>query len=288
MTPRDPNAEAIAQAAQLEDLATQHELLGRTDEARHYLTQAIGIVERVGGPNALFDVALLLHLAHVEEIAKNQGARLVAMERAVAIAQTVYGPNHPNMRDLADRLCSAHDDKQQPACRERFHFEHLVRTRDPSTAASAATNAATTGAATNGAATGAAATATLTALSPQGTASPRAPTDPALPANQQPPSGGAAVNGNVANAAAVVQSMAADFRRCYNRGLQEDPSSQGSVRLRGRIGASGEVLSADTYVPPRISATVCNCLLDVMMSKRFGPPEGGGATIVIPITFVSQ
>lgn len=33
---------------------------------------------------------------------------------------------------------------------------------------------------------------------------------------------------------------------------------------------------------------VGECVLDVVMQSRFAPPEGGGATIVIPVTFVSQ
>src|SRR6185437_1773606 len=49
--------------------------------------------------------------------------------------------------------------------------------------------------------------------------------------------GGAAVSGgSVANASAVVAGMAAGFRRCYNKGLQEDPNMKGSVRITARIG----------------------------------------------------
>src|SRR5262249_43081874 len=56
--------------------------------------------------------------------------------------------------------------------------------------------------------------------------------------------GGAITSGgNVANASAVVAGMAAGFRRCYNKGLTEDPSMKGSVRITARIGPNGEVLS---------------------------------------------
>jgi hypothetical protein len=81
--------------------------------------------------------------------------------------------------------------------------------------------------------------------------------------------------------------MAAGFRRCYNKGLQEDPNMKGSVRITAKIGPNGEVLSA---VPSGsgLSGTVVGCVAARVSSAQFSPPEGGGATVVIPVTFVSQ
>jgi hypothetical protein len=101
--------------------------------------------------------------------------------------------------------------------------------------------------------------------------------------------GGAAVSGgSVANASAVVAGMAAGFRRCYNKGLQEDPNMKGSVRITAKIGPNGEVLSASPSGGGGLSGTVVNCVASRVSSAQFAPPEGGGATIVIPVTFVSQ
>ncbi len=100
--------------------------------------------------------------------------------------------------------------------------------------------------------------------------------------------GGAAVSGgSVANASAVVAGMGAGFRRCYNRGLQEDPNMKGSVRITARIGPNGEVLSASPS-GSGLSSTVMSCVAQRVSSAQFAAPEGGGATIVIPVTFVSQ
>jgi hypothetical protein len=100
--------------------------------------------------------------------------------------------------------------------------------------------------------------------------------------------GGAAVSGgNVANASSVVAGMAAGFRRCYNKGLQEDPNMKGSVRITAKIGPNGEVLSASPS-GSGLSGTVISCVAARVSSAQFAPPEGGGATIVIPVTFVSQ
>jgi hypothetical protein len=100
--------------------------------------------------------------------------------------------------------------------------------------------------------------------------------------------GGAAVSGgSVANASSVVAGMAAGFRRCYNKGLQEDPNMKGSVRITAKIGPNGEVLSASPS-GSGLSGTVISCVAARVSSAQFAPPEGGGATIVIPVTFVSQ
>jgi hypothetical protein len=100
--------------------------------------------------------------------------------------------------------------------------------------------------------------------------------------------GGAAVSGGaVANASSVVAGMQAGFRRCYNRGLQEDPNMKGSVRITAKIGPNGEVLSVSPS-GSGLSGTVISCVAARVSSAQFAPPEGGGATVVIPVTFVSQ
>jgi hypothetical protein len=100
--------------------------------------------------------------------------------------------------------------------------------------------------------------------------------------------GGAAVSGgSVANASSVVAGMAAGFRRCYNKGLQEDPTMKGTVRITARIGPNGEVLSASPS-GSGLSGTVISCVAARVQSAQFAPPDGGGATIVIPVSFVSQ
>jgi hypothetical protein len=101
--------------------------------------------------------------------------------------------------------------------------------------------------------------------------------------------GGASVSGgNVANASSVVAGMSAGFRRCYTRGLAEDPSMKGSVRVTARIGPNGEVLSASPSGGGGLSGSVIGCVVARVQSAQFAPPEGGGATVVIPVTFVSQ
>lgn len=101
--------------------------------------------------------------------------------------------------------------------------------------------------------------------------------------------GGASVSGGtVGNAGAVVAGMAAGFRRCYQRGLAEDPNMKGSVRITARIGPNGEVQSASPSGGGGLSGTVTGCVAGVVSSRTFDKPEGGGATIVIPVSFFPQ
>ncbi len=102
------------------------------------------------------------------------------------------------------------------------------------------------------------------------------------------PAGTAAQPASVANASAVVAGMAAGFRRCYNLGLQKDASLSGVVRVTARVAATGEVASVHTFVPAGVMAQVAECVLDVTFQSRFAPPEGGGATIVIPVSFMTR
>src|SRR5262245_17832714 len=100
--------------------------------------------------------------------------------------------------------------------------------------------------------------------------------------------GGAGVaGGNVANANAVVARMKGRFRNCYQQGLNQNPEMQGSVTLTAKIGPNGEVLSVGGGGGGALSPIV-PCLKAVVQSGGFSQPEGGGAVVTIPITFVKQ
>jgi hypothetical protein len=94
--------------------------------------------------------------------------------------------------------------------------------------------------------------------------------------------------GSVSNADRVVAGMRAGFRACYNRGLASNPDLQGSVRITAKIGPNGEVLSATPSATGSLGDEVVNCVVRRVQSATFSPPEGGGATIVIPVTFALQ
>ena len=94
--------------------------------------------------------------------------------------------------------------------------------------------------------------------------------------------------GSVNNAARTVAGMRAGFRRCYTQGLNSNPGMSGSVRVTARIGPGGEVQSVSASPSGTISSGVANCIASRVRSAQFDPPEGGAATIVIPVTLVQQ
>jgi hypothetical protein len=103
--------------------------------------------------------------------------------------------------------------------------------------------------------------------------------------NVIPPSGG----GDILDAARVVSGMRGGFRACYKRGLDENPTMKGAVRITATVGANGEVKSAQPAVSGgTLSSTVVGCLAARVRSAQFSPPSGGGATLVIPILFDVQ
>jgi hypothetical protein len=101
--------------------------------------------------------------------------------------------------------------------------------------------------------------------------------------------GGAAVSGGtISDASRVVAGMRAGFRACYNRGLQENPDAQGSIRLTIRVGPGGEVQGVSAAPSGNLSGTVVSCVQARASAAQFSPPEGGSAVVVVPVTFVKQ
>jgi hypothetical protein len=100
--------------------------------------------------------------------------------------------------------------------------------------------------------------------------------------------GGAGVSGGaVANASSVVARMRGRFRRCYQQGLNSNPEMQGSVTLTAKVGPNGEVLGVGGGGGGSLGPIV-GCLKAVVAGAQFAPPDGGGAIITIPISFVRQ
>nr|PZN21811.1 MAG: hypothetical protein DIU78_16765 [Pseudomonadota bacterium] len=94
--------------------------------------------------------------------------------------------------------------------------------------------------------------------------------------------------GKVGNAAAVVQRMRAGFRNCYQKGLNENPDAQGSVRLTIEVGPGGEVRNVTAVPSGTLPPSVVACVQARARAAQFDPPEGGSAAIVVPVTFVKQ
>jgi hypothetical protein len=94
--------------------------------------------------------------------------------------------------------------------------------------------------------------------------------------------------GAVRNAERIVAGLKARFRGCYNDGIRTNPEMSGSVRLTASIGPNGEVLSASASRSGNVSAQVAACMVSHLRGSQFDPPEGGAATVVVPVILVQQ
>lgn len=90
------------------------------------------------------------------------------------------------------------------------------------------------------------------------------------------------------NQQSILAQMGPGFRRCYNRGLQNDPNMKGSMRVIARLGPDGQVVIASSSGGNGLSQEVIKCVVTRVKAAQFNPPGGGGATIVIPVNFISQ
>ena len=175
---------------------------------------------------------------------------------ALAITMTILGCNKAPPSDPA--MASASPASAPPASAELFVH---VTADDPQMKASAVASA----------------------LAPAEAASAKAPS-----AGKAQLGGASVSGGHVSNASAVVAGMASGFRRCYNRGLAENPEMEGSIKISAQIGPNGEVLSSSPSGGGGLSAAVVSCVKARVASAQFAPPEGGSATIVIPVTLVRK
>src|SRR6185503_19207590 len=71
------------------------------------------------------------------------------------------------------------------------------------------------------------------------------------------------------------------------RGLNENPEAQGTVRLLISVGPSGAVSSVTVVPSGNLPASVIACVQARARAAVFDPPEGS-PTIQVPVTFVSQ
>jgi hypothetical protein len=107
------------------------------------------------------------------------------------------------------------------------------------------------------------------------------------------PKGSASVSssvaaGSVSGASSVVARMSAGFRRCYQRGLDQNPDISGSIRLTIQVGPGGGVSSVSGGATGSIPASVVECVKARARAAQFSPPDGGSAVINVPISFVKQ
>jgi hypothetical protein len=93
----------------------------------------------------------------------------------------------------------------------------------------------------------------------------------------------------VSNAEAVIRSQIhPGAKRCYQRGLEQDPTQAGKLVILIKVAPSGEVDSASASSNTGLSASVASCIAGVARRAKFDPPGANGSTISVPFNFVKQ
>jgi hypothetical protein len=93
----------------------------------------------------------------------------------------------------------------------------------------------------------------------------------------------------VSNAEAVIRSQIhPGAKRCYQQGLESDPTQSGRLVVVMQVEPSGEVDSASVSSNSGLSASVANCIQKVAGRVKFAAPGASGSSISVPFTFVRQ
>jgi hypothetical protein len=91
-------------------------------------------------------------------------------------------------------------------------------------------------------------------------------------------------SGQISNVEKVVSGLKRPFRACFNAELAAHPALEATLRYSSRIGADGAVRRVDGRGLD-VPASLVECAGRAIFSAQFAPPEGGGATLEIPLTF---
>jgi TonB family protein len=101
--------------------------------------------------------------------------------------------------------------------------------------------------------------------------------------------GGSSMSVPVSNAEAIIRSQVhPGAKRCYQKGLESDPTQSGRIVISIKVSPSGEVDSASVASNSGLSAGVAACIAAVARRAKFDAPGASGSTINVPFNFVKQ
>ena len=75
------------------------------------------------------------------------------------------------------------------------------------------------------------------------------------------------------------------FKACYTHALSQDPKANGKVSVTITIGTNGDVTQVDAKASGNLPASVEPCIRKQVRGAHFDPPQGGPATVRIPLVF---
>jgi len=101
--------------------------------------------------------------------------------------------------------------------------------------------------------------------------------------------GGSSMSVPVSNAEAVIRSQIhPGAKRCYQKGLESDPTQAGRLVIMIKVAPSGEVDSVSVASNSGLAPGVASCISSVARRAKFDAPGSNGSTISVPFNFVKQ
>lgn len=91
----------------------------------------------------------------------------------------------------------------------------------------------------------------------------------------------------ISDADRVIAGLRSRFRKCYETGMQGDPTMQGKVVIGARIQPNGEVQSASVESNEGLSPAVAQCIAGTVKNATF-TGNGSMTTLKVPVTFRHQ
>ena len=100
---------------------------------------------------------------------------------------------------------------------------------------------------------------------------------------------GASASVPVANSEAIIRSQIfPGAKRCYQKGLESDPTQAGKLVIMIKVAPSGEVDSASVASNTGLAASIAACIVSVSRRAKFDAPGANGSTLSVPFNFVKQ
>ncbi len=86
----------------------------------------------------------------------------------------------------------------------------------------------------------------------------------------------------------ALRAKAGSARGCYERALRQNAMLQGRIVVGMRVGAQGQVCSANVAQNSLGDPGVASCVLGIMRSSSLPPPQGGCVDVQVPMNFVPK
>lgn len=110
------------------------------------------------------------------------------------------------------------------------------------------------------------------------------PAGPSLSVDVRPPTTSGAP---VSDADRVVANLRSRFRKCYQDGLNANPTMSGKATLAAKVQPNGEVASVDVVENQGLSSEVTSCMAKVLKNATF-TGNGSFSTVRVPVSMVLQ